>query len=97
MTKNLDVNKYKIVIDHQPTDYTNEANSNVDLVVYGHTYGGQLIPLNIINTYVSENDFVYGYKKIKNTNFIVTSGISDWEIKFKTGCISEYVIIDVNK
>lgn len=83
MTKNLDVNKYKIVIDHQPTDYTNEANSNVDLVVSGHTHGGQLIPLNIINTYVSVNDFVYGYKKIKNTNFIVTSGISDWKIKLK--------------
>ena len=38
----------------------------------------------------------YGYEKRGNTNFIVTSGISDWAFKFKTGCKSEYVVINVN-
>ena len=85
-----------IVIEHQPTDYGNEASSEVDLVVSWHPHGGQLIPLELINPYVSENDFVYGTKKINNTNIVVTSGISDWEIKIKTGCISEYVLINVN-
>ena len=33
---------------------------------------------------------------INNTNFIVTSGISDWELKIKTGCKSEYVFININ-
>ena len=47
--------------------------------------------------YLSDNALVYGYEKRKNTNFIVTSGISDWEIKMKTGCKSEYVIINVLK
>ena len=96
LVKDLDKSKYMIVMNHQPTDYTNESNSEVDLVVSGHTHGGQLIPLNLINTLVSDNDAVYGYKKIKNTNFIVTSGISDWEIKIKTGCIAEYVLININ-
>ena len=40
-------------------------------------------------------DSVYGYTRRENTDFNVTSGISDWAIKFKTGCISEYVIIDI--
>ena len=40
-------------------------------------------------------DRVYGYEKRENTNFVVTSGISDWAIKFKTGCKSEYVIINI--
>ena len=35
------------------------------------------------------------YEKRENTNFVVTSGISDWAIKFKTGCKSEYVIINI--
>lgn len=96
LVKGLDKNKFIIDINHQPTDYDNEYKSNVDLVVSGHTHGGQFIPLNLISTYISQNDKVYGYEKINNTNFIVTSGISDWEIKFKTGCISEYVIIDIN-
>ena len=96
LVKDVDKSKYMIVIDHQPTDYTNEANSLVDLVLSGHTHGGQLIPLNILNPYVSENDNVYGNKLINKTNFIVTSGISDWEIKMKTGTFSEYVIIKIN-
>lgn len=77
LVSDLDKSKYMIVIDHQPTDYDNEASSEVDLVVSGHTHGGQLIPLELINPYVSENDFVYGTKKMNNTNFVVTSGISD--------------------
>lgn len=96
LVKDLNKNKFIIDINHQPTDYTNEYKNNVDLVVSGHTHGGQFIPLNLISTYISQNDKVYGYEKINNTNFIVTSGISDWEIMFKTGCISEYVIIDIN-
>ena len=96
LVKDLDKDKYMIVIDHQPTDYDNEKDSNVDLVLSGHTHGGQLIPLNFINTLVSKNYKVYGIEKRDNTNFIVTSGISTWDIKFKTGCKSEYVVVNIN-
>lgn len=96
LTKDLDKNKYMIVMDHQPTDYENESNSKVDLVLSGHTHGGQLIPIIALNKLFSENCRVYGCEKRDNTNFIVSSGISDWEIIFKTGCISEYVVIDIN-
>ena len=37
----------------------------------------------------------YGYKKIDNTNFIVSSGVGDWKVQFKTGCLAEYVVIDI--
>ncbi len=91
----LDSDKYMIVMDHQPCDYDAEAASGVDLVLSGHTHGGQLIPINLIGELVSENDGTYGLEKRNETNFIITSGISDWALKFKTGCISEYVVIDV--
>lgn len=97
LTHNLDDSKFSIVMDHQPADYEAQAASGVDLVVSGHTHGGQLFPLmNIENlTGLGGDDKVYGYEKRDNTNFIVTSGISDWAIKFKTGCRSEYVLIDI--
>ena len=38
-----------------------------------------------------------GYEREKNTDFIVSSGIGDWSIKFKTGCVAEYVVVDINK
>ena len=97
LTQDLDDSKFSIVMDHQPADYEAQAASGVDLVVSGHTHGGQLFPLmNIENlTGLGGDDKVYGYEKRGNTNFIVTAGISDWGIKYKTGCRSEYVLIDI--
>lgn len=93
-----DVNndKYIIVMDHEPNDYVAEADSKADLIVSGHTHGGQMIPIRHIGVLVGANDATYGYKQINDTDFIVTSGISDWALKFKTGTRSEYVIINVN-
>lgn len=97
LTNDLDPEKFSIVIDHQPADYAAQAEAGVDLVLSGHTHGGQLFPLmNIENlTGMTSDDRVYGYEKRDNTNFIVTSGISDWAIKFKTRCRSEYVVADI--
>lgn len=96
LTSSLDKEKYIIDLNHQPNDYENEKN-NVDLVLSGHTHGGQLFPLEYIGLLIGANDNEYGLKKIGNTNFIVNSGISDWEIDFKTGTYSEYGIIDILK
>ncbi len=93
----LDKSKYMIVLDHQPTDYEAEAATSVDLVLSGHTHGGQLFPLEYIQPLVSENDNVRGHERIGDTDFIVTDGISDWAIKFRTGCASEYVLINVKE
>lgn len=87
---------YSIVLDHQPSDYDAEAAAGADLVVSGHTHGGQLIPITYVGEWIGANDNTYGYEQRDNTDFIVTSGISDWAIKFKTGCKSEYVVINID-
>ena len=96
LTGNLAQDKYAIVLDHQPRDYAAEAKRGVDLVLSGHTHGGQMIPLmQFIRWFHIGDDNVYGMERRENTDFIVTSGISDWAIQFKTGCRSEYVIIEI--
>lgn len=95
LVSELDRDRYTIVMDHQPCDYDSQAVAGVDMVLSGHTHGGQLIPINLIGEIISENDATYGLEKRNDTNFIVTSGISDWALKFKTGCRSEYIVIDV--
>lgn len=95
LVSGLDTDKYMVVLDHQPCDYDAQAESGVDLVLSGHTHGGQLIPLDLLNPLLSENDRVYGTETRGSSNFIVSSGISDWAIRFKTGCRSEYVVIDI--
>jgi hypothetical protein len=95
LTKNVDKNKYIIMLDHQPNDYNNEKEAGVDLVLSGHTHGGQLFPLGLFGVLLGSNDKVYGIETRGNTTFIVNSGISDWEIKFKTATKSEYGVIDI--
>ena len=95
LTQGLDKSKFIIVMDHQPADYQNQAQSGADLVLSGHTHGGQLWPLNKVGEWIGANDRTYGYERRLLTDFIVTSGISDWAIKFKTGTKSEFVVIDI--
>jgi len=94
LTKDLDKDKYIIDLNHQPNDYENEKNK-VDLVISGHTHGGQLFPLGYISLLIKANDEFYGLHKKDATNFLVTSGISDWAIDFKSFTSSEYVIINL--
>lgn len=95
LTAGLDPDKYSIVLDHQPYDYDAQTKSGVDLVLSGHTHGGQMIPFNRMGEWMGIDAKTYGLEKRSGTDFIVTSGISDWAIQFKTGCKSEYVVVDV--
>lgn len=95
LTANLDPEKYSIVLDHQPHDFDAQEEAGVDLVLCGHTHGGQLFPFHRMGQWTGIDDKSYGLETRGNTSFIVTSGISDWAIKFKTGCKSEYVVVDI--
>lgn len=86
-----------IVLDHEPNDYAAEAAAGADLVISGHTHGGQFFPILRAGEWFGLNDMTYGYARTGRTNFLVSSGISDWTFMFKTGCISEYVVIDLVK
>lgn len=95
LTKDLDKSKYMLVLDHQPVTYDEDAAVGVDLVLSGHTHGGQLFPFNQVGKWIGANDLIYGHERRNKTDFIVTSGISDWAIKFKTGTKSEYVVLNL--
>ena len=94
LTKNLSKDKYIIMLDHQPNDYANEK-SNADLVLSGHTHGGNLFPINFM--VMAANDQTYGIKEIDKTTFIVSSGISQWAIPYNTCIFNEFVLIDINQ
>ncbi|MBO4324829.1 MAG: metallophosphoesterase [Lachnospiraceae bacterium] len=95
LMEGIDTSLYTIVLDHQPNDYKSEAEAGPDLVLSGHTHGGQMIPIGLIGRISGADDRSYGTEKRGNTMFLVTSGISCWALDFKTGTKSEYVIIDL--
>lgn len=95
LTEGLDREKYLVVLDHQPNDYAGEEAAGVDLVLSGHTHGGHVFPAGQIGLLMGANDALYGLERRGGTDFIVTSGISGWAIPFKTGCRSEFAVIDL--
>lgn len=93
LLKDISEEDYTIVLDHQPTDYENELGA--DLVLSGHTHGGQLFPLGQLSVLAGINDSYEGMKVIDNTTFIVNTGLGDWAMKYKTFTRSEYTIITI--
>ena len=95
LLSDVDRSTYTLMLDHQPADFAAEAAAGADLVLCGHTHGGQLIPLRLIGGTLGINDAWYGHERRRSTDFIVSSGMSNWSLQFKTGCFSEFVIIDL--
>ena len=89
----LDRGRFLLLLDHQPHDYDAEAAAGADLVLSGHTHGGQFIPIRRVGEWIGENALRYGHERRGNTDFIVSSGISNWTFRFKTGCVSEIVLV----
>lgn len=95
LSSEVDKNDYIVVLDHQPTEYTENSQAGTDLLLSGHTHAGQFWPLNLVLEIIPFNDGVYGLEKINNMNTIITSGISGWAFPFKTSAPAEYVIINI--
>ena len=92
----VDPDLFSIVLDHQPNDFTAETEAGCDLVLSGHTHGGHMFPIAQIAEVFYINDLTYGIEQRGDSTFIVTSGMSNWAIPFKSAAISEYCIIDIS-
>ncbi len=97
LAENFGPDTFSVILDHQPNDYAAQTEAGVDLVISGHTHGGQFIPINRVGELIGANDMTYGTAARGLTRFVITSGISNWAFRFKTGCISEYFVIDLTE
>ena len=88
-----DKSKVIVVADHQPNDYEALSKAGCDLVVSGHTHGGQLFPFGEFSQLIRANDMTYGYKKVGDLNAVFTSGIAGRGFDMRTERHSEYVMI----
>lgn len=96
LSEGKDAEKYILTLDHQPNSYEETGKSITDLVLSGHTHGGQLWPLKQIQEIFKINDGVYGHMWIDDdTQAIVTSGVAGWSYPVKTAAPAEYVIVNI--
>jgi len=83
-----------IVMDHTPPDLSVPTRLGVDFQVSGHTHKGQMWPNRLITKKVFELD--YGYRKINNSHFLVSSGFGFWGPPIRIGSRSELWAIKMN-
>jgi hypothetical protein len=83
-----------ILLDHTPVNLDHARKNGIDLQLSGHTHHGQMWPANIITNLIYE--ISWGYKKIENTQYYVTSGAGTWGPPVRTGSRSEIVNIKIN-
>ena len=91
----IDPQRFVILLDHQPNDYEKAA-LYADLILSGHTHGGQIFPLGPLMRLFGVNDWVYGEKALdENTTAIVTGGFAGWRFPIKTNAPAEYAVIRI--
>lgn len=91
-----DPEDFILTLDHQPNEYVINAQSGTDLLLSGHTHGGQIWPLNILMEIIPFNDGVYGHYRLDDdSQAIVTSGLAGWMFPIKTAAPAEYAVIEI--
>jgi len=78
-----------ILMDHQPFGLHEAVEQGADLQLSGHTHHGQLWPFNAITNAIYE--LSWGYKKIEQTQFYVSSGVGTWGPPVRLGNTPEII------
>lgn len=90
----LDRTKPIIVLEHQPKQTQELADTGADLQLSGHTHDGQIWPGNLFIHLFWENPA--GYLKKDDLHNIVTSGVGVWGPAMRLGTDSEICSITVH-
>ncbi len=91
ITEGKEANRFLLVVDHQPSAFSESVAAGADLQLSGHTHAGQIFPggrlLELFGGYV------YGEYREEGTTLIVSSGVAGWGFPFRTERHCEYVLV----
>lgn len=84
-------NQFSILMSHTPADF---GKDNPDLIVSGHTHGGQIFPFHILSAW--HNKYLAGLYNIGNGSQIyVSRGAGQWGPQMRLLAPSEITLINL--
>ena len=89
----IDRSKPIFLLDHQPQEVEEASAAGVDLMLSGHTHGGQLFPIQLFTKALFVID--RGLFQDGDFNLIVTTGIGTWGPPIRTNSKSEIVVMNI--
>jgi len=88
-----DQKKFTILMSHQPRDFDIAAKAGVDLMLSGHTHGGQFFPMIFFTPLMYK--WGKGLYKLNGSTLYTTTGVGTWGPPIRLGSNSELVLIDL--
>lgn len=86
---------YTVWLDHEPRDFKNAAAAGADLILSGHTHGGQVWPAGAVGM-AARNERNYGKKQVGPAcTAIVSGGTGTWGYRLRTQGKTEIVCVMV--
>ncbi len=89
----VDHNRFSLLLYHRPNGFKAASDAGIDLMLSGHTHGGQIFPLNLILSLFDGP--VRGIHKKKETLLYVSTGAGWWGAPMRLGSRNELVVIDL--
>ncbi len=89
----LDPAAFHIMLDHQPRYFEENAQAGYDLMLSGHTHGGQIWPMGLVLDAVDKGTMVYGHAIREGMDVLVSSGLVGWGYPIRTEGHSEFVTV----
>jgi predicted MPP superfamily phosphohydrolase len=83
-----------LVVDHNPAEYRQLWAAGADLVLSGHTHGGQSFPGNLF--YRLLPIFAYGHRQENGRHAVVSSGVGIYGLPLRLGVDNELVLLELS-
>ena len=94
LAEDTDRSKFIVVLQHEPTELDLLSEAGADVVLSGHTHGGQIFPGSLVIPFFNED--AYGMKKRGDMTSIVSSGVGFFGPPIRTGSRAEIVSLTVS-
>jgi predicted MPP superfamily phosphohydrolase len=89
----VDDNRFSILLYHRPRGLEAAASAGVDLMLSGHTHGGQIIPFNLVVNRVFKRS--RGLYRLGTSVLYVSTGTGTWGPVMRLGTRSEITLFEV--
>ena len=84
---------FTVWLDHEPRDLKAAAAAGADLILCGHTHGGQIWPGGVAGRMVNEMN--YGRRQVGGAVAITSGGTGTWGYRLRTQGRTELVCVEV--
>ncbi len=90
----LDTSKLTIMVDHQAVEIEQDGKAGADLLLSGHSHGGQTFPFGLLQRYVLDRP-VWGKYSYDDIVLFISSGLIGWGSPIRDEGVSEYMTVHI--